>query len=73
MNDVADDYPVVERGIQLAELRWHWGDAYAIACAGAFRAVRRDNGRVLTAGSAERLRMLIRADYSRRPVPRRSR
>ena len=24
----ADDYAVVERGMQLADLRWHWGDAY---------------------------------------------
>jgi len=24
--DHADDYSGVERGIQLAELRWHWGD-----------------------------------------------
>jgi len=68
----ADNYLALERRIQLAELRWHWGEAYAIAWTGAFRAVRRDSGSVLTAGSAEGLRMLIRADYGHRPVPRRS-
>lgn len=73
MADVADDYPALERSIKLAGLRWHWGDAYEITWAGVFRAVRRDNGSVLTARSAEELRMLIRADYSYRPVPRRSR
>ena len=33
--------------MQLADLRWHWGDAYEINWSGAFRAVRRDNGLVL--------------------------
>jgi hypothetical protein len=67
-----ENYPALERRLQLAELRWHWGDAYAIAWTGAFRAVRRDNRSILTAGSAEELRMLIRADYGHRPVPRRA-
>ncbi len=59
--------------MQLADLRWHWGDAYEISWVGAFRAVRRDNDLVLTVASAEELRRLIRSDYTRRPVPRRFR
>ena len=73
MADDADDYAVLERGMQLADLRWHWGDAYEITWAGKFRAVRRDNGRALQAESADELRTLIRSDYTRHPVPRRSR
>jgi hypothetical protein len=71
--DNADDYAAVERGMQLADLGWHWGDAYEITWAGEFRAVRRDNGLALQAESADKLRTLIRSDYTRRPVPRRSR
>jgi hypothetical protein len=71
MADVADDYSAVERGMQLADLCWHWGDAYEINWAGEFRAVRRDNGLVLEAASADELRALIRCDYACRPVPRR--
>lgn len=73
MADDADDYSAVERGVQLADLRWHWGDAYQINWAGEFRAVRRDNGLALQAAWADELRTLIRRDYTRRPVPRRSR
>ena len=70
MADVADDYSVVERGMELADLRWHWGDAYEINWSSAFRGVRRDNGPELMAASADELRALIRSDYLRRPVPR---
>ena len=42
--------------MQLADLRWHWGDAYEINWAGTFRGVRRDNGLPLEAASAEELR-----------------
>ena len=73
MADDANDYSAVERGMQLADLRWHWGDAYEITWTGEFRAVRRDNGLALQAESADELRTLIRSDYTRRPVPRRSR
>ena len=73
MAEDADDYAAVERGMQLADLRWHWGDAYEITWAGEFRAVRRDNGLALRAESVDELRTLIRSDYTRRPVPRRSR
>lgn len=58
--------------MQLVDLRWHWGDAYEINWCGAFRGVRRDNGLALKAASADELRVLIRSDYTRRPVPRRS-
>jgi len=68
----ADDYSDVRRGMQLADLRWHWGDAYEINLFGAFQAVRGDNGLVLMAASADELRALIRSDYLHRPVPRRS-
>jgi hypothetical protein len=71
--DDADAFAAVERGMQLADLRWHWGDAYEITGAGEFRAVRRDNGLGLQAESADELRTLIRNDYRRRPVPRRPR
>lgn len=73
MAEVTDDSTAVARGMQLADLRWHWGDAYEINWAGEVRAVRRDNGLALVAASADELRTLIRSDYTRRPVPRRSR
>jgi hypothetical protein len=69
--DDSDDYAAAERAMQLVDLRWHWGDAYEITWAGEFRAVRRDNGLVLRAETADELRTLIRRDYIRRPVPRR--
>jgi hypothetical protein len=55
----------------LADLRWHWGEAYEIteAC-GVWRAVRLDNQRAVVATEAEELRDLITADYARQPVPR---
>ena len=59
--------------MQLADLRWHWGDAYEITWTGEFRAVRRDNGLALETAWADELRTLIRSDYTRRPVQRRSR
>jgi len=58
--------------MQLADLRWHWGDAYEIKWSGTFSGVRLDNGLAVKAASADELRALIRSDYSRRPVPRRS-
>jgi hypothetical protein len=67
----ADGYLAVARGRQLADLRWHWGDAYEITWAGRFHAWRRDDGAVLSARSSEELRELIRCDYGHRPVARR--
>jgi hypothetical protein len=63
-----DDYMARTRGAQLADLRWHWGEAYDITWAGRFRATRLDDGTVLEAGTAEQLREMVRADYSQRPV-----
>jgi len=55
----------------LADLRWHWGDAYDITVQnGMLRAARRDDGAAVTATTAERLAAEIRTDYGARPVPR---
>jgi hypothetical protein len=56
---------------QLADLRWHWGDAYEFGWAdGSFRAARRDTGEVITCRTGEGLFALVMTDYERRPVPR---
>jgi hypothetical protein len=55
----------------LGDLRWHWGGAYEISgIIGAWRAERRDDGRVLTADDPEKLRQAMIADYTRQPVQR---
>lgn len=55
----------------LGDLCWHWGGAYVITgIIGAWRAERRDDGRVLTANDPEKLRRAIIADYTAKPVPR---
>jgi len=56
----------------LAELRWHYGEAYAIRHPGpdTWLAQRRDDRTVLRSDSAEGLLEKIRADYAERPVPR---
>jgi hypothetical protein len=57
--------------IDLAYLRYHWGDAYRCSRRGRrFVAVRRDNRRELTAGYGRDLLHAIRADYLSEPVPR---
>jgi hypothetical protein len=57
--------------MSMSDLRWHWGEAYVITgTAGHCRAERRDDGRVLTAGDPETLRLAIIADYTAKPVPR---
>jgi hypothetical protein len=58
------------RGQDIADLRWHWGEAYDITWDGRFRAVRQDGGGSLDAGTAQELHALIRSDYIRCPVPR---
>jgi hypothetical protein len=61
----------VTRDDDLADIRWHWGDAYEITWEhGMFRAVRRDDGSAGIALTAELLRAEIRTDYGARPVPR---
>jgi hypothetical protein len=55
----------------LADLRWHWGEAYLISgIIGYWRAERRDDGRTLTADDPEKLRQATIADYTAMPVPR---
>ncbi len=56
----------------LAELRWHWGSAYAISQPRlrTWLAERRDDHEVLRAASAGELLELIRSDYAARPVSR---
>jgi hypothetical protein len=55
----------------LADLRHHWGDPYEInGTMGHWRAIRRDDGTTLTAGSSEGLREAIIRDYFARPVSR---
>lgn len=56
----------------LAELRWHYGEAYIINCTGPGRwtAERRDDRTVLHARSAAELLEKIRDDYRDRPVRR---
>ena len=55
----------------LANLNYHWGDAYAVVgAADCWMARRRDNGRLLNASSPDRLRELMIADYQAQPVPR---
>jgi hypothetical protein len=64
--------PINARDTALADLRWHWGDAYEISeASGAWRAVRLDNGVTLVASDPGELRDLIVGDYNARPVPRR--
>ena len=53
-------------------LRWHWSAFYEITSIGqVWRAARHDDGRVLAATGATRLRQLITADFAAQPVPRR--
>ena len=55
----------------LAELRWHYGDAYEITDRPGWRARRKDGrGLWITAPDAAALVELIREDYRRDPVPR---
>ena len=60
--------------IDLAHLRFHWGGddgAYEFSRRGRrWVAVRRDNGREVTAESGRELRDRVMADYLAEPVPR---
>jgi hypothetical protein len=60
--------------IDLAHLRYHWGGddgAYVFSRRGRqWVAVRRDNGREVTAESGRELRDAVMADYTAEPVPR---
>jgi hypothetical protein len=70
MTDGSRDYVSWQRGRQLADLRWHWEEAYEITWDGRFRATRRDDGGKLEAETAEDLRQQMIRDYSERRVPR---
>jgi hypothetical protein len=55
----------------LRDLQSHWEQAYLITgAAGHWIAHRRDNGRMLAAGSPDELRELIIEDYAGQQVPR---
>lgn len=55
----------------LRTVQWNWGDAYVISVKdGRWKAVRRDDGGVVRASSADKLRDAIFRDYDARPVPR---
>lgn len=55
----------------LADLRWHYGDAYEITDRPGWRARRKDGKGVwITAPSPKALIELIRSDYRRDPVSR---
>jgi hypothetical protein len=67
---VVDDDDAI-RDAALADLKHHWGTAYEISeGSGVWRAVRKDNQRVLLAGDPGELRDLIREDYAADPVRR---
>ena len=58
--------------MDLDELRWHWGSAYALdVVEGAYRAIRKDNGSVLLGSTVDELHASIITDYQSQPVPRR--
>jgi hypothetical protein len=59
---------MTEEAVQ--DLRWHWGGAYEITFTGsAYIATRRNNGRELTADTAEDLHDLIVTDYAAMIAP----
>lgn len=69
--DHAADHEARQRSHQLANLRFHWGEAYEITWQdGSFRAARRDDGSPLWAMSYRDITDLITEDYVARPVPR---
>ena len=70
MDQPTDDVLARLRGRDIADLRWHWDEAYDITWDGRFRARRLDDGRYLEAGTAEELGERIRLDYTERPVLR---
>jgi hypothetical protein len=68
---VSDDYEARQRGHDLAQIRYHWGEAYEVGWQdGSFWFRRRDNGATLQCTTAAALLSEIRLDYSAMPVPR---
>jgi hypothetical protein len=70
MDQPTDDVVARLRGRDIADLRWHWDEAYDITWDGRFRARRLDDGATLDADTAEELDQRIRRDYVERPVSR---
>ncbi len=70
MGEQADKVLAALRDRDIADLRWHWEEAYDISWDGRFRASRRDDGTTLHAGTAGELSESIRSDYVTRPVVR---
>jgi len=70
MTDGMRDYLSRERGRELADLRWHWDEAYEITWDGKFRAKRLNDGGELQADTAAELKELMICGYSERRVPR---
>lgn len=64
------EYEARERAKELADLRWHWDEAYEIFWDGRFRARRLDDGEVLEAETVADLRELIICNYTERRVQR---
>lgn len=63
------DHEARQRSHQVANLRFHWGEAYDISWRdGAFRAVRRDDGTPVCALTYRELSETLRDDYLDRPV-----
>jgi hypothetical protein len=68
---VSDDYEARQRGHDLAQIRYHWGEAYEVGWQdGSFWFRRRDNGATLQCSTVAALLSEIRLDYGARPVPR---
>jgi hypothetical protein len=70
MTDGQRDYLSRLRGKELADLRWHWDEAYEITWDSRFRAKRLDDGGEVEADTAAELNELIIRNYSERRVPR---
>ena len=65
------DHDARQRGHDLAQLRYHWGEAYEIGWdSGSFWFRRRDNGAMLQCSTAVALWGEIRRDYSAMPATR---
>jgi hypothetical protein len=65
-----DDFMARLRGREVAELRWHWDEAYDITWDRRFRARRLDDGTMQEADTAAELSKRLREDYTERPVLR---
>jgi len=68
---VSEDDDARQRGHDIAQIRYHWGEVYEIGWEdGSFWFRRRDNGAMIQCATAAALRSEIRADYGAMPVAR---